>query len=227
MVSIPDHSNPHQRKSLKKHHPYGFQDFFEGDPEQGTIVDWHGSRNVLVTEDFIIGLMEGLEGLGDGSATLLMYSIGCEWGQRDAQVFEQRFEQEFDRDVRQTNLLFLLETWWWPFTSQGWGRWEVDIADRQQGFLSINIFDSVVARTMGTVGKPVCFLYAGLFAGFFTELTKRQLSCIEIQCHSMGAAHCTFLLGAPDRISAAASWLRQGATAEEILQRLRREEIPR
>ena len=145
----------------KKHNHYGFRDFFRFDPERGTILDWNGVQNFLTSEDFIIGLVEGLEEeVGDASAAI-MYTVGCEWGKQDSLVFEKWFEEEFDRNIRQVNLMFLLETWWWPYTTQGWGRWEVDMGDRKQGFIFINLFDSAVARTLGDVGKPVCYLYAG------------------------------------------------------------------
>lgn len=208
-------------KQPKKHNHYGFRDFFQFNSADGSITDWNGSRNLLSSEDFIIGLIEGLEEeVGDASAAI-MYTIGCEWGKKDAFFFEKWFSEEFDRDVRQANLLFLLETWWWPFTSQGWGRWEIDMGDRKQGFMFINLFDSAVARTLGDVGKPVCHIYAGLFAGFFTEMVKKQLNCIEIQCYSMGETYCKFLLGGQDRIDAAAFWLNEGATARDIEKRLR------
>ncbi len=208
-------------KFPQKHNHFGYRDFFRLDAERGTLVDWNGSQNFLTSEDFIIGLIEGLEEeVGDASAAV-MYTVGCEWGKRDSFVFEKWFEQEFGRSIRQVNLMFLLETWWWPYISQGWGRWEVDLGDRQQGFMFINLFDSALARTLGDVGKPVCHLYAGLFAGFFTELVKKQLSCIEIQCYSMGENYCKFLLGGQDRINAAAFWLNEGATAKDITQRLR------
>jgi uncharacterized protein len=211
-------------KSPQKHNHYGFDEFFRFDPERGTLVDWNGSQNFLTSEDFILGLIEGLEEeVGEASAAV-MYTVGCEWGKRDSFVFEKWFEQEYGRSMRQVNLMFLLETWWWPYISQGWGRWEVDLSDRQNGFMLINLFDSAMARTLGDVGKPACHLYAGLFSGFFTELVKKQLSCIEVQCYSMGENYCKFLVGGQDRVNAAAFWLSEGATAKDIAARLRRGE---
>lgn len=221
MAILLNHHTSAKRKNPQKHCHYGFQDFFQFDPDEGTIVDWNDRQNILATEDFILGLVNGLEEeVGEASA-VTMYTIGCEWGQKDAFFFEKWFEQEYGQPMRQSNLMFLLETWWWPFTAQGWGRWEVDLSDRKQGFMFINLFDSAVARTMGDVGKPVCFLYAGLFSGFFTEMVKKQLSCIEIQCYSMGENYCKFLVAAQERIDAAAFWLNEGATAKDIEQRLK------
>lgn len=209
-----------QPKQAKKHNHYGFQDFFSFHPDTGIVTDWNEGRNTLTSEDFIIGLVEGLEEEVGSAASVIMYTIGCEWGTKDAEFFKKWFEKEYQRDIRQANLMFLLETWWWPFTAQGWGRWEVDLSDRKHGFMFINLFDSAVARTLGDVGKPVCYIYAGLFAGFFTCLVNKQLSCIELQCYSMGETYCKFLLGSQDRIDAAAFWQNEGATARDIQQRL-------
>jgi uncharacterized protein len=217
-------AQPSPAASAQTHNHYSFDTFFKFDADRGTLVDWNGSQGFLTSEDFILGLIEGLEEeVGEASAAV-MYTIGCEWGLRDSMVFEKWFEKEFGKGIRQVNLMFLLETWWWPYTAQGWGRWEVDMSDRQKGFMFINLFDSALARTLGDVGKPVCHLYAGLFAGFFTELVKKQLSCIEIQCYSMGESYCKFLVGGQDRIDAASFWMNEGATAKDITYRLRSEE---
>jgi uncharacterized protein len=216
MSILLNHHTSAKLKNPRKHCHYAFPDFFQFDAEDGTIVDWNNSQNLLTTEDFILGLVTGLEEEVGSAAASTIYTIGQEWGQKDAFFFEKWFEQEYGQSVQESNLMFLLETWWWPFTAQGWGRWEVDMSDRKQGFMFINLFDSAMARTLGDVGKPVCFLYAGLFSGFFTEMVKKQLSCIEIQCYSMGENYCKFLLGAQERIDAAAFWMNEGATSKDI-----------
>ena len=45
----------------KKHNHYALKDYFQFNPEFGTITDWNDTRNVLTSEDFIIGLLEGLQ----------------------------------------------------------------------------------------------------------------------------------------------------------------------
>ena len=82
MVTLINTQNPVKLKYPKKHNHYGFREFFTFDADKGTIVDWNEGHNLLTTEDFIIGLVEGLqEEVGDASAAT-MYVIGCEWGQK-------------------------------------------------------------------------------------------------------------------------------------------------
>ena len=209
-----------EKGRFQKHNHYRFQEFFDFQPDTGLVTDWNGTRNTFVSEDFIVGLAKGLEEeVGDASA-VVMYSIGRQWGSKDAKGFRKTFREEFDQEVRQANLRFMLETWWWTLAAQGWGRWEIDMSDHKNGFMFINVFDSAVARTLGNVGKPVCYLYAGLFSGFFSNLVKKPLSCIEIQCYAMGETYCKFLLGAQDNIDAASFWRNEGATAKDIEKRL-------
>ncbi|QSF50216.1 MULTISPECIES: V4R domain-containing protein [unclassified Thermosynechococcus] len=214
----------HQTHPMRTNH-YSLRDYLQFDRQRGSITDWYDQRIALATEDFVIGLVEGLEEEVGPASALVMYKIGEEWGKRDAVVFKQHFEQEYQRELRKAALTFILEAWWWPLTTLGWGNWEVDLTEQKNGFMFINIFDSVVARTLGDVGKPVCYIYAGLFAGFFTGLIQKPLSCIELQCYAMGETYCKFLVGKQDRIDAAAFWQNEGATARDIEKRLRQGEL--
>lgn len=209
-------------KYPKKHDHYTLEDFFHFDPQRGDITDWNESRNILVTEDFIVGLIEGLEEEVGSASSVVMYNIGKAWGVRDAEFFEKWFQEEYEypQDIHDMNLLYVLEAWWWPFTTQGWGNWDVDLSEQKNGFMFVNIFDSAVARTLGDVGKPVCHIYAGLMAGFFSRFINKPLNCIEIQCYSMGETYCKFLLGKQDRIDAATFWQNEGAGAKDIQKKL-------
>lgn len=59
----------------KRHEHYILEDFFCFNQNQGHIVDWNDARNILVTEDFIIGLVEGLDQEVGIAASSVMYNI--------------------------------------------------------------------------------------------------------------------------------------------------------
>ncbi len=210
-----------KRLHPERHQHYNFEDFFSFQSETGTIDDWNDSRNILVSENFIVGLVAGLEKEVGDAAGVVMYNIGRAWGKDDAQFFRRWFTNEYQyENINQLNLMYVLEAWWWPFISQGWGNWEVDMSEQKNGFMFINVFDSAVARSLGDVGKPVCHIYAGLFAGFFSNFIQKELGCIEIQCYAMGETYCKFLLGKHDRIEPASFWQNEGATARDIQKKL-------
>jgi uncharacterized protein len=208
-------------QSTVKHNYFNQDDFLNYDRKKGTILTHNGQRAMHVSEDFIVGLQLGLEQeVGDASA-VVMYKCGFQWGLVDIRAFETNMQREFGRDIQQMNIQFVMEQWWWPLQTMGWGSWEIDFQSKKdQGLVIVNLYDSAVAKTLGEVGKPVCYLYAGLFAGILTHLSRRQLSGIEIQCYAMGSSYCRFLVGSEKRINAVEFWLEEGASASDVLRRL-------
>jgi len=204
-----------------KHNYYTLEDYLRFDPKRGTVRTRNDEGVFLATEDLIVGLQAGLEQeVGDASAVVL-YRIGFKWGTQDMKRFESNMLKEFGREMRQMNVAFMLEEWWWPLQAMGWGAWEIDLkSKREQGLILVNLYESAVAKTLGEIGKPVCHLYAGLLAGALSYVANRELNGIEIQCYAMGATFCRFVVGAEQKINAVQFWLEEGATAGDVVGRL-------
>jgi uncharacterized protein len=205
---------------------YSRYTFFNFDMQQGDIWDYHQQRNILAGEEFIVSLLKGLEHEVGESAGWLLYTIGLNWGKKDAIAFEEWLEAYYKVTLQTANLAFAMETWWWPLTAQGWGTWKLDLQSLKEGFIFVDLFDSAVAKTLGNVGKPVCHLYAGMLAGFFSVVFAKNLSSTEVQCYAMGNDFCRFLIGSEKRIRATEFWISSGATASDIEKRFIAEEIP-
>ncbi len=205
---------------------YSRYTFFDFNMKEGEIKDYNKQRNLLVGEDFIVSLLKGLEHEVGESAGWLLYMIGQNWGKQDAIAFAGWFKEYYNLTLATSNLAFAMETWWWPLTAQGWGTWSLDMSSLKEGFIFVDLFDSAVAKTLGKIGKPVCHLYAGLLAGFFSVIFEKDLSSTEVQCYSMGNDYCRFLVGSAKRIRAAEFWISSGATVSEIEKRFMDEEIP-
>ncbi len=217
---------PNPMPSLWKVCHYDRHTFFQFDMEKGEVKDYHQQRNILVGEDFIVALLKGLEHEVGESAGWLLYTIGLNWGKTDAKEFEKWFYQYYNLTFATANINFALETWWWPLTAQGWGKWHADLSSLREGFIFIDLFDSAIAKTLGYIGKPVCHLYAGLMAGFFSVIFDKNLSSTEVQCYAMGNDFCRFLVGSEKRIRATEFWLSSGATVGDIEHKFATKEIP-
>jgi uncharacterized protein len=204
---------------------YSRAQFYNFDMQQGKIADYNHQRNILVGEDFIISLLKGLEHEVGEAAGWLMYEIGLDWGKQDALLFQSWFKELYGLTLETSNLAFALETWWWPYTAQGWGTWSPNLSSQDSGFIYVDLYDSAVAKTLGYMGKPVCHLYSGLLAGFFSVAFSQKLCSTEIQCYAMGNDFCRFLVGSEDRIQAAEFWISSGAGASEIATRFENKEV--
>jgi predicted hydrocarbon binding protein len=203
-----------------KHNHYTDDQFFKHDARRGVLTNVYGQRVVRVSEDFVVAVLGGLEDeLGDAAGEI-MYKCGYEWGMEDMSSFTPRVQAEFELAMNKMAMGLLLETWWWPLQIEGWGAWQYDLRQGKQGLIFIDLYESAVAQSLGNVGKVVCYFYAGMFAAVFGTLARRALSCIEIQCYSMGEDHCKFLIATDKRVNAAAFWRQEGATFKDIMKKL-------
>lgn len=206
-----------------KHNYFVPEEFLKRDPDTGTLLLRDGQRGVLASEDFIAGLHSGSHDEVGDAANLIMYKCGYQWGLEDMKRFSDRMRHEFGggkTDIWNMNKKFVLESWWWPLTLEGWGGWSIDFSFEKQEMTFLTIRNSAVAKSMEQVGKPVCHMYAGMFAGVFTYYDKIERDCIEVQCYSMGNDCCKFLIGKKEKVNAAEFWRREGANADEILAKI-------
>jgi len=205
------------------HNYYVPEEFFRRDEEKGAIYLRDGQRAAKVTESFINGLHLGIEEEVGAASALMMYKCGTAWGIQDMKRFADRMRQEFGggkREIWNMNPAFVWECWWWPLTVEGFGGWTLDLKFQDRSLNVVEIRNSAVAKSMKMLGKPVCHLYAGLFAGAFSFYDRKERDSIEIQCYSMGNDVCKFLVGDKTKVNAAEFWRQEGAGANEILAQL-------
>lgn len=206
-----------------RHNHYLPEEYVRRDADSGTISLGSGLRAAQVTEDFVTGLHAGVEQEVGDSAGFLMYRSGVEWGLRNMTAHNARMRQTYGdgkRDIWQMNPTFVFESWWWPMTVQGFGGWSLDLSFKRKNIVVAEIRNSAVAQSMERAGKPVCHMYAGLLAGAFTFFDRSERSGIELQCYAMGSDRCKFLIGDSKEVNAAEFWVKEGATATEILEQL-------
>jgi len=215
--------NPNDGGYKGYHNYYVPDEFYDFNHDRGEIRLRDGQRAAMVSEDFIVGLHSGLEEDVGDAANLIMYKCGFEWGLEDMKRFNDRMRHEFGGgrlDIWQMNPRFVFECWWWPLTIEGWGAWTLDLSFQERNITFVEIRNSAVAFSMKQVGKPVCHMYAGMFAGVLSFFEKTERQSIEVQCYSMGNDRCKFMIGPERQVNAAEFWRQEGATAEEIRNRI-------
>jgi predicted hydrocarbon binding protein len=204
-----------------RHNYYNDEDFVRPDSARGTARDAAGRRFVRASVDFLASLHASLEReVGDASADVL-YKLGRRWGEADFRSFAERAPQEFGvAGLEQMHFNVMLESWRWPLTAAGWGSWRYDFRRARQGLPVVALTNSAVAAAVGRTAKPVCHLYAGLFAAVFGSLARRELVGVELECGATGADGCRFLITSAQKAASAAKLRDEGVPAEDLLERL-------
>jgi len=200
---------------------YNDEDFFRTEAAAGVVRDALGRRVVRAADDLLAALAGALgQEVGDAAGEIL-YKLGRRWGEAEARACAERAPREFGvESIERMNMNVLLETWRWPLTAAGWGTWRHDFRRARQGLPVVELYDSAAAAAHGPAQKPVCHLYAGLFAAVFSHLAGRELAGVELQCAATGADCCRFVVTTPPRAAAAARLRDEGVPADEVLQRL-------
>ena len=70
--------------------------------------------------------------------------------------------------------------------------------------------------------EPAGALEAGILQAFFSQLTGRELTCVQTDCESLGADRNRFILGLESRLKSVPSLVQEGQSHDTILQMLTR-----
>jgi predicted hydrocarbon binding protein len=204
-----------------KHNHFSADEFFSFDAGNGAIRNIYGQRLLRSGENFVRSMIEILvQEMGAEKAGALLYECGFSWGAADMRAFGQRVQQEYETQFEKLRMGMMLETWWWPLRAAGWGVWHYDFRHGQHGLILIDLQNSIMAHAQSGAARPVCHLYAGLFAAAFSHLAHRELAGLELSCTAQGANHCRFLVTTAKRTQNALAWREQGVPIEEVLNRL-------
>jgi len=101
------------------------------------------------------------------------------------------------------------------FREMGWGT--MHIAPLHDSAMTVDSGDWAEADDGAAMQFPGCYLSAGLLADFFSRLADAQLVAMEVECRSMGAARCRFLIASGETIQHVYDGLTQGVSYEQSL----------
>jgi hypothetical protein len=171
--------------------------------EMGLLESRRGDRLLALPETLIQAIHAGLARETGQASRLVLLNCGRWWGKN----FYTRFCEELTdyygialADMPMIEFLQALQQCW---VTHGWGRIEIDQTHQHRGFLVIKTQNSAFARQAPQAEQPVCFLEAGILAAFFSQLTGRELHCVQTTCESMGAEYNHFVLGLASRLEPA------------------------
>lgn len=194
--------------------------YVRGDLELGILENRRGDRLLAIPETLIQGIYSGLQKETGQASRLVLFNCGRWWGKN----FYSRFREELTdyygtalADMPMVEFLQCLQQCWITY---GWGKLELDQTYRNRGFLIIKTWNSPFAGHAPEGDLPVCSLEAGVLCSFFSQLTGRELHCVQTSCESLGADCNRFVIGLPQRLKPAEVMVESHLDHDSIMEKI-------
>jgi uncharacterized protein len=104
------------------------------------------------------------------------------------------------------------------FRELGWGTLAVSALN--DSVVTVDSADWHEADPESGLDHPACHFTTGMFADFFGRLSDAPLAVLEVECRSMGAPRCRFLLGSADVLQFIFQEMDRGASYEDAARQL-------
>lgn len=199
---------------------YAANTYVHGDLELGILENRRGDRLIAIPETLIQGIYAGLDKETGQASKLVLFNCGRWWGKN----FHKRLSDELSdyygtalSDMTMSDFLHCLRQCWITY---GWGKIELDQSHQDRGFLIIQSWNSPFASLAPQMNEPVCYLEAGVLAAVFSQLSGRDLHCIQSTCESMNADCNRFILGVPKRLKPAEALIQDHVPHTSIMEQL-------
>ncbi|MEM6446583.1 MAG: V4R domain-containing protein [Cyanobacteria bacterium J06642_2] len=194
--------------------------YVQGDFEAGLIENRQGHRLLALPEAFLQSIYAGLEDEIGPAAGLVLFRCGHWWGKSFYRRFIGEMNEYYNKPIADMEMVELLQCMKQCWKAHGWGKFDLNLNHFQQGFLVAKTQNSTFAKSAKQDSRPMCFAEAGILSAFFSQLTGRNLHCVQTQCESMGAECNYFVLGLPERLMPAEAGVEEKETHSAIMARL-------
>jgi len=178
-------------------------------------VDFPNNGMVGLTRDGLTALRGALWRDAAGNAPAILQEAGYASGPALYEAFVNWCAQHgygVPENVAATNFQQLAAAY---FSELGWGT--VSVSTISDSAFTVDSADWAEADPASAMQFPGCYLSCGMLADFFGRLAGAQLASMEVECRSMGHAHCRFLLGSAETIQHVYDSISQGVSYEDAL----------
>ncbi len=194
--------------------------YIQGDFEIGTIENRQGSRLIAMPQTLLKGIFAGLDREVGQASGVVLYNCGRWWGKNFYRRFLKEISDYYGKPLVEMETVEFLQCLKQCWKTHGWGTIEFDFSYYQQGFIVITTLHSAFAEAAGSSSSTSCSAEAGILSSFFSQLTGKNLQCVQTTCESLGADTNYFVLGLADRLKIAEKGVDKGLSHQEIMDAL-------
>ncbi len=195
--------------------------YIQGDLESGLLTSRHGDRLLALPQSLIEAIYTGLEYETGQAMKLVLRHCGRMWGKEFFRRFASELSDYYGKPLTELEMGIFLQSLQQAWKTHGWGTFGVDWTYQEQGILIIQIQHSpFTALFPATPERPMGYLEAGMLATWFSQLTGRDLNCVQTTSTALGSPVDTFVITAAERLKDAESWVESGESHDQVLAKL-------
>jgi len=184
---------------------------------RGVMRNRAGTRMIALTTDFLLGLRRALTDECGPAADTIFKSCGRKWGILFARRFEKELGDYYGLPLRDFTMAMFLSCLSEAFSHNGFGRLTLDLDHQHQGLLIAEVRQAIMAGLVGQAEQPADAMMAGVFVGFFSQLSGETLDCVQTTCAACGSDASRFVIGLSERLTAVPGWVEAGKSHADIV----------
>ncbi len=194
--------------------------YVRSDMELGLLENRRGDRLIAMPETLLQAIYSGLDKETGQASRLVLYNCGRWWGKNFYARFCEELSDYYKNTLAEMAMVEFVQCLQQCWKTHGWGKIYLDNSEYRQEFLMVKIVNSPLAAHGPKGDRPVCFMEAGVLSSFFSQLTGKELECIQTSCESLGAEGNHFVLGLEERLQPVSEMVEKKIEHAEIMQKL-------
>lgn len=196
--------------------------YVRGTLELGLLENRRGDRLLALPSVFLKAIYNGLDHETGQATWLVLRNCGLWWGKNFYARFCEELSDYYKKPIAAFAMAEFLQAMQECWRTHGWGQVELDTDYHRQGFLVVMIQNSPFTAEVTEAKQPSGALEAGILQSFFSQLTGRELECVQTTCESLGADRNRFVLGLGSRLQSVTALVEEGQSHDAIMQMLTR-----
>lgn len=194
--------------------------YVKGSTELGLLENRRGDRLLAIPEPLLQAIYAGLDKETGQASKLVLYNCGRWWGKNFYARFCEELADYYNQPLASLSMAEFLQSLQQCWKTHGWGQIHLDTTYRDQGFIGVDIWQSSFTAAAPQGQLPAADLERGIIEIFFSQLTGRELRCVQTSCISKGDDCNRFILGIEKRLQAVDPLVVSGQSHQSIMQTL-------
>ncbi|MGD1932537.1 MAG: V4R domain-containing protein [Leptolyngbyaceae cyanobacterium] len=194
--------------------------YVQGTLELGLLENRRGDRLLALPDALMKAIVSGLNKETGQATKYVLKNCGLWWGKNFYARFCEELSEYYKKGVADLPMVEFVQALQECWRTHGWGRISLNTEYQLQGFLVIEVKNSPFTAHQIQSEQPSGALEGGVLQAFFSQLTGRDLSCLQTSCESLGADRNRFVLGLADRLQSAEALVQEGQPHDAIMKML-------